>query len=418
MATEIIRPDLKNLPIGRILRTVGWGLLVVFAIWITFVLFGKNNAGFYQVRQDIITGDLSIKSDFGIYYNGFKKVTTYQIESSYTFSNDKNDENVIGPAIEVRFNDGGIGRISGDFRFRLPANDIDLLKIHQIFGSPKPLMDELYIQAVKRSVFTTSLLMSSEESYTNKSLFPQWTLDQLQNGVYQTEEYMIDVTDEITGEVENRKAVRILRDEHNNPVRNEPVLNQFGITISQATIREPEYDKNILNLIKQKRSFEVAITIAEADAEKASQQKLTVIEEGKKLITEAEYEARKKMQKAIEAARKDKTVALTIASKELIVAEQNYLAEKSKADGLISQAKGEADRRKRVKEADNALVARKDAFEEIMGYYQNAFTKISWSPRIATSSSALGADGLPPAFQSFIKISEVVRQDLNLNLKF
>lgn len=418
MAAEVIKPELNNVPIGKIIKMIGSGLLVIIAIWIVFILFGKNDAGFYQVRQDIITGDLTVKRDFGIYYNGFKKVTTYQIESSYTFSNDKDEKNIIGPAIEVRFNDGGIGRISGDFRFRLPANDDDMLKVHQIFGTPKELMDELYIQAVKRSVFTTSLLMSSEESYTNKSLFPQWTLDQLQNGVYQTEEYRIAITDEITQEIETRKAVRILRDEHNNPIRNEPVLNQFGITISQATIREPEYDRNILNLIKKKRSFEVAITIAEADAEKASQQKLTVIEDGKKMVTEAEYEARKKMQKAIEEARKDKTVALTLASKDLIVSEQNYLAEKSKADGLIAQAKGEADRRKKVKEADNALVARAEAFEDIMGFYQNAFTKISWSPRIATSSSAMGENGLPPAFESFIKISEVVRQDLNLNLKF
>ncbi|MDH3891560.1 MAG: SPFH domain-containing protein [candidate division Zixibacteria bacterium] len=415
---EVNIPNLSNLPIARIIRFVAIGAGVILAIWIVYTLFGKNDAGYYQVRQDIITGELSVKRDFGIYYNGLKKVTTYQIESSYTFSNDRSDENVIGEAIEVRFNDGGIGRISGDFRFRLPANDEDMLRLHQEFGTGRELMNELYIQGVKQSVYNTSLLMSSEESYTNKSLFPQWTLDQLQAGVYKTEEYLVDMVDEITKEIETRKAVRIHRDEHGNPIRNEPVLNHYGITISQATIREPEYDKNILGLIREKRSFEVAITIAEADAEKASQEKLTVIQDGKKRVTEAEYSARKVMQKAIEEARKDKTVALTVATKGLIVAEQDFLAEKSKADGLIAQARGEADKRKKIKEADNALVMRTEAFEVVMGYYKNAFTKISWSPRIATSGAAYGENGLPSALESYLKIAEVVRKDLNLDLTF
>ena len=415
---EVRIPDLNNLPFASIIRLVAVGAAVIVAIWIGYTLFGKNDAGYYQVRQDIITGELTVKRDFGIYYNGLNKVTTYQIESSYTFGNDRDDKNVIGRAIEVRFNDGGIARISGDFRFRLPTNDEDMLRLHQEFGSGDQLMVELYIQGVKQSVFNTSLLMSSEESYTNKSLFPQWTLDQLQGGVYKTEEYRVEIVDEITKDIEIRKAVRIHRDEHGNPIRNEPVLNHYGITISQATIREPEYDNNILNLIREKRSFEVAITIADADAEKASQQKLTVIQNGKKQVTEAEYQARKIMEKAIEAARKDKTVALTLASKGLIVAEQDYLAESSKADGLIAQARGEADRRKKVKEADNALVMRTEAFEDIMGYYKKAFTQISWSPRIATASAAYGKNGLPPALESFLKVSEVVRKDLNLDLTF
>ncbi len=179
MSLEIKTPQMVNVPIGRIVRLIGMIALVIIALWTIYILFGKNDAGYYQIRQDIVSGELSVKRDFGIYFNGIKKVTTYQIESSYTFSNNTKEENVIGRAIQVRFNDGGIGDISGDFRFRLPANDDDLLKLHQEFGTPKSLMNELFIQGVKQAVYNTSLLMSSEESYTNKSLFPQWTLDQL-----------------------------------------------------------------------------------------------------------------------------------------------------------------------------------------------------------------------------------------------
>ncbi|MCK5125739.1 MAG: hypothetical protein KAR42_05745 [candidate division Zixibacteria bacterium] len=418
MKMAVQQPNFGSMSISTIMRIVGSIVIIAALIWTVYTLFGKNNAGYFQIRQDIISGELSVKRDYGIYFNGLKKVTTYQIESSYTFSNDKNEENIIGPAIEVRFNDGGIGRISGDFRFRLPANDDGMLILHQDFGGPNQLMEELFIQAVKQSVYNTSLLMSSEESYTNKSLFPQWTLDQIQNGVYKTEAYKIDVTDEITGDIEQHKAVRILRDELGNPIRNEPVLLKYGITISQSTIREPQYDKNILNLIREKRRFEVAISVAVADADKASQEKLTVIEDGKKMVIEAEYIAKRKMEKAVEEAKKDKIVAITQAQKVFVVAEQNYLAEKNNADGLIAQAQGEAEKRRKIKEADNALVARTEAFKEIMGYYKNCFQKISWSPQIATSGSALGPQGLPPAYESYIKVSEIVRKDLNLDLTF
>ena len=410
-------PTLPNLPMTKLVRVVGWIIVAVVFIWLLTTLFKKNDAGYYQVRQDYLTGALSTRWDPGIYFNGFKKVTTYQVETSYTFSDDPREENVIGPAIPVRFNDGGIGRISGDFRFRLPSNEDDMILLHQMFGGHDALMEELYIQAVKQAVYNTSQLMSSEESYTNKSLFPQWTRDQLQAGVYKTEEYTETFVDTLRSTTETRKSVRILYDSAGNEIRNEPVLQHFGINITQATIREPSYDQNILNLISEKRKFEVEITVAEAEADEARQKKLTVIEDGKKQVTEAEYEARRKMEKEVEAAKKDKTVAVTQANKRLAVAEQMFLAEKARADGLIAQAQGEAEKRRKVKSADNALVARTQAFEEIMSYYRDAYTKISWSPRIATSS-ALSADGLPPAYLSLTKIAGVVQSDLGLDLKF
>jgi len=414
-------PDLQlpaNITPGKVIRVVVYLALAVVLISVMTTLFKKNDAGYYQVRQDYLTGDLSARWDPGIYFNGIKKTTTYQVETSYTFSDDRGEENVIGPAIPVRFNDGGIGRIAGDFRFRLPSNEEQMVRLHQMFGSHDALMEELFIQAVKQSVYNTSQLMSSEESYTNKSLFPQWTRDQLASGVYMTEEFTEVFVDTIRSTTETRKSVRILTDEAGTPIRNEPVLEKFGISITQGTIREPSYDQNILKLISEKRKFEVEITVAEAEADEARQKKLTVIEDGKKQVTEAEYEARRVMEKEVEAAKKDKTVAITQANKRLAVAEQLYLAEKARADGLIAIAKGEAEKRRKVKEADNALVARTEAFEEIMGYYRVAYTKIDWSPRIATSAAALGKDGLPPAYVSLTSIAEVVRKDLNLDLRF
>lgn len=395
-------------------------LFVLGGIWLLSTLIEKNDAGFYQVRRHLITGKLYVRYEPGFYFNGLCSVTTYQRQTSYTFSNSTSERNTVGPAIKVRFNDGGEGFISGDFRFQLPANDEDMVRIHEIFGSPENIMKELFAPLINEVVYKSSQLLSSEESYTNKARFAQLTVDQLENGIYLTEEYYERTNDPISGAAEVRRRVRIKRDANGAPVRigGVPGLKEYNITITQNVIREPDYGGNITSLIEQKRRFENDIAVAEANAEKANQEKLTVIANGRKNVTVAEYEAKKTMEKAVEAAKKDKIVAITDARRELEVAKQNYRASKARADGLILETKGVADRRKKVKEADNALLARAEAFNEIMGYYSRAYSAIDWSPRVATAAALQKNSDLPPAYLSLIKISEIVRKDLNLDLNF
>jgi hypothetical protein len=295
-----------------------------------------------------------------------------------------------------------------------------MIRVHEIFGDPNVLMTELYIPLINEVVYKSSQLLSSEESYTNKARFAQLTVDQLENGIYETEEYVVTKRDSETGSSEIQKKVRIKTDDEGIPIRLSgiPSLKAYNIQVTQNVIREPSYGKNITDLISQKRKFENDIAVAEADAEKANQQKLTVIANGKKQVTEADYAARQVMAEQVEEAKKDKTVALTRANQRLEVSQQQYLVAEREADGKILQVTGEADKRRKVKLADNALLARTEAFQEIMGFYEVAFTKVSWSPRIATVAASTGPDGLPPAFNSFNNVAELVMKDLGLTLSF
>lgn len=409
-----------NWPLRRVVRWIVWSGVGIIGVSVLLTFAEKNDSGFYQVRRHEVFGDLYVRYDAGWYYNGLCDVTTYQVETSYTFSSEKHEERVVGPAIKVRFNDGGEGFISGDFRFQLPANDEDMIRVHEIFGGPDALMRELYIPLINEVVFKSSQLLSSEESYTNKARFAQLTVDQLENGIYETEEYLIISVDSATGKTDVQKKVRIKRDENGAPARLSgiPSLKAYNIQVTQNVIREPSYGKNITDLISEKRKFENDIAVAEADAEKANQQKLTVIANGKKRVTEAQYAAKQVMAEKVEGAKKDKTVAVIRAEQRLEVSKQQYLVAQRQADGKILQITGEAEKRRKVKQADNALLARTEAFQEIIGYYQGAFTKVSWSPRIATVSALTGRDGLPPAFNSFNKVAELVMKDLGLTLTF
>ena len=405
--------------ISRVARYASAIVLSITLVILGFNAIRKNDEGYRQVRMNPLTGNLVVREKAGLYINGIYQVKTYQWETSYTFSNDPNDQNTIGKAIKVRFNDGGLADISGDFRFKLPTDEYSMIRIHETFGTPAALMEQLYMQAVKGAVYSTSQLMSSEEAYTQKARYSQLVSEQLQDGIYKTEEY-IEYYRNDEGEQEHRKRVRIMRDKNAVPLRNEPVLREFGIEITQGVIREPEYEGAIVALIDKKRKFEVDINVAIADVEKAQQEKRTAIAEGNKDVTTARYQAEKAKIKAVAEADKDKTVKLTRANEQLLSAQQEFNEARSWADGRIALAKGEAQRRRDVLAADNALEKRLAAYTEIMPMVIRAWQKKRWTAEIAnTEAGIVSENNLPVPVESLFELENRVRADLGLEqLKF
>ncbi len=400
--------------IGRIVKYASAIIIGITVVILGFNAIRKNDEGYRQVRMNPLTGNLIVREKAGLYINGIYQVKTYQWETSYTFSNDKNDKSAIGSAIKVRFNDGGLADISGDFRFKLPTDEYSMIRIHETFGTPEALMEQLYMQAVKGAVFATSQLMSSEEAYTQKSRYSQLVSEQLQDGIFKTEEFIeYYINDE--GNQEERKRVRIKRDENNVPLRNEPVLREFGIEITQGVIREPEYEGAIVTLIDNKRKFEVDINVAIADVEKAQQEKRTAIAEGNKEVTTAQYMAEKTKIKMVAEAEKNKTVNLTEATQQLLSAQQEYAEATSWANGRIALARGEAQRRREVLAADNALEKRLQAYSEIMPLIVSAWQKQTWTANVAnTKAGMVSENNLPLPVESLLELERQLRADLGL----
>lgn len=408
----------EGLDFHRIAKWVVTVLGIIIVLGGAVSMFTNNNAGFIQVLENPLTHKMWVRHAPGIYVKGVSRVTSYQIQSSYTFSNDKTDKTKTGPAINVRYNDGGTADISGDYRFQLPNDDEYILKIHQIFGSPAKLMHELFMQAVKQAVYATSQLMSSEEAYTKGAQFPQWVQDQLMFGVYKTEEAIENIK-RPDGTVDVRRYVRIKRDAANVPMRNEPVLEEFHITVPQATCKEPGFDETIQKLIQEKRQYEQDISVAEATATTAQQEKLTAIESGKTDVMKARYAALKALSKAVESARKDSTVWVTNAEQALEVAKASYAQSRDAADGQIAEAEGAAARRAANKSADNALLARVEAYQQILGFYEEAWAKVPWNEwQYAPESTAMTSDGIPYVYATMLRTAALVQKDLNLDLGF
>lgn len=291
-----------------------------------------------------------------------------------------------------------------------------MLLIHKTFGGPEELMTEYYMPVVRNSVYNSAALMSSEGSYTTlKAQFSQWARDQLENGLYETEEYTETVLDTARRIEEVRRFVRIRRDTvTNEPLRQPPPLKPYGLTVTQFTLREPWYDSTIIGLIDQKRKYRVETSVAEATAEQARQEKLTATADGLKKKTQAEYEAMTDAAKIITAARKDSTVTVTRARQELEIAMQVYEQAEAEADATIALAKGQAERRHKILAANNALEARVEAYETIWGFYKEALKHMRLSPEVAVSGAV--ADGIPPGYAFMQALDEQIKADLGLDL--
>ena len=98
-------------------------------------IFETNNAGYYQIKQAAMSGEMTVISDPGTYMQMFGNITTYQISDVYYFSKTEGEGGTQSNAepIKVRFNDGGTAEISGMIKFRLPSDPVKRMALHRDF---------------------------------------------------------------------------------------------------------------------------------------------------------------------------------------------------------------------------------------------------------------------------------------------
>ncbi len=289
-------------------------------------LVGTNNAGFYQIKQAAVTGNMTVIDQPGSYARLFADVTTYQISDMHYFSKSKLDggDGAESDPIHVRFNDGGTADISGAIKYRLPVDGVKRLKVHQDFKSYEALKHDLIRQTVAEAMMQTATLMKAEESYsTRRSEFTSLVEDQIKNGIYDVTAREIKSKDADGNELIDHE-VFVKRDDKGQPIiRKTSPLTQYGIEVVSFTIKELDFDPTIEALIQKKKEAEQMKVVARANAEKAKQDAITAREQGNAKI-------------AIEKAEQDvqKIKEVTIAEKEFEVsqlkrkqAEQDAIAE-------------------------------------------------------------------------------------------
>ena len=136
----------------------------------------------------------------------FSDIKTWPKAQTFFFTKDEEGGESADNSIEVRFNDGSLCDVSGTMRIILPSSEPQAIELVSKFGymDYKDLEQKLVLPVVRNALRLTANLMSARESYSEQRAdFVFWTWDQVQNGLYETEEETRKVVDLVSGQEGN-----------------------------------------------------------------------------------------------------------------------------------------------------------------------------------------------------------------------
>ena len=296
---------------------------VVVGIIVACKLYGSNDYAEYVVRQAPGTGEMSIISQPGMYWDGFSDISIYKVSGDIDFQE------------ITTMSDGAKVTFSGSVKFRLPADEETRLKLHKDFGSYENVVENL----IKKNTVdvlsnkTAPMFTASDTYSARKPEIARVLEGQLQNGAYDVYYDDVKMQDGTT-----YRLAKVRMDENGKPkIIGKNLLNEYGIEIQQVVMGDPQPEEKILKIIDAQKEAEQTAVLARSQAEKARQETITITEQGKAAVAKAEAEAKAKAIIETTEAAKNRDVS------KLKAEQAKYDAEKIIAEG---KAQAEANRLK------------------------------------------------------------------------
>lgn len=288
-------------------------------------LFEINHAGYVQVKQATASGDMSVRSDPGMYPRMFGSITQYTISDVYDFHDEAEQ-------VALRFNDAATAKVSGQIRYRLPNDPAQILRLHQDFRSDDGVHKQLVRQVVENAIRQTASLFSAEEVYSlRRADFVYLINEQIKAGLYATT-YQEVVTKDEDGNTSIKRTMLIQKDKDGNPVvAEESLFKRYGIELLQVKLDDPQFDEKTNELIAERKKADQQKVVAKANAERAKQDAITAEEVGKANVATAEAAALVEKKKAVVDAQREKEVA-----------EQRALQADAEKKAIIAKGEGDA----------------------------------------------------------------------------
>lgn len=401
-------------PAKLIVRAVVGVAILVFGIFFISNSFTTVAADEIVVKQNFFDGKLQVWSTPGVHWQNFGRLTVYKRSAQYWFNvrgadPEVKDSKPVDESIQVRFNDGGHGNVSGSLRYDLPTDEGRMIRLHSTYHSMENINHELIKQVVNKSVFMTGPLMSSRESYAEKRAdLINFISDQILHGVYRTERHTVKETDIISGQ---EKTVDKVVPKNGEREEVSPIetfgINAYNITISQIT-----YDPAIEKQIEQQQQATMAVQQAMVDARKAEQAAITTAKQGEAEAAKAKWAQEVVKATEVTKAQQEKDVATLVANKNKEVAALDLDTAKLNAQTTMTNAKADSDARKLAMQADNALQKRLDAYVAVQEAWAKAYAAQRPTPDIQMGGSA------PPNASQLMELwTAKAARDLNVNAK-
>lgn len=340
-------------PQAKLINIVILGVLAVFLVIGSFSIIEDVPADEIVINQVPISGTLQCWTTPGWKAQMFGSTTGYQKSVQIWFSEKEDQGEEQDASINVVFNDGGNGWISGSVRILFPLDDKHLTLIHTTFGSMRNVIHELVKPTVAKVVFATGPLMNSYESYAaKKNDLIRYIEDQLQNGTYKTVSRQQRVTDELSGKEKLITVADLLPDPKapGGLARQEQApFEKFGLRIAAVSIESIKYDEIIQKQIASQQKAQMDVQTAIAETKKQEQQLIQEEKKGQKEATIAKWE-----QEVI------KAKMITQAEQQREVARLDKEAAEFTKQKEILLGQGESERKRLVMNADGQLSIKLD----------------------------------------------------------
>jgi len=333
-----------------------------------------------------------VKFTPGIYPQWFGTTEIYKDVITFDYDKTGSDmgSSINQKGISVRYQDGGTGTVYGKARFSLPNDEETMLNLHKAFRSNRGVSQKLIKSVTEEGMNLTAGLMSSEEAYAEKrSIFTQWSSQQISLGKFQTKLEKVSTLDESTGKTVTKNVPVISYGENGLPQHLDSDLADYGISVNGFQITDWNFEPKTLQQIATKREATMAIITAIANAERAKQDAITSEEQGKANVMTAKYEKEVLKEQAVVDALREKEVAVISAEKQVEVArqikleaEQKKLAAAEYKQEQILRGEGDGAYKRIVMQADGALAQKLATYERVMSRFAEAIEKQKWVPEI------------------------------------
>jgi hypothetical protein len=309
-----------------------FAVLAIILILLSRGIFQTNEAGYFQVKQAALTGNMSVRFDAGTYFQWFGTISEYKNVTTCGIGTHKGDGSADIDAVDVIFNDGSKAKISGLIRVKLPhtVEGAVNLKREYAMGFDHFIQSGI-VPIVNNAIKLSANLRSAQDAYTTLALFQQAVEDQLRNGIYVTKSDKVEKTTS-TGDTEEQRVTVLVYGPDNQPLRTPNRLQQLGCEVLECVIDVPQFDAKVEEMISLRKDEAMKTELAKQSAIRAKQDALTAEQQGLANVAKAKYEKEVEKVQSVTQAQKEYEVAALMAKKE----DENRKA-------LIYKGQGEAE---------------------------------------------------------------------------
>ncbi|SJN57458.1 SPFH domain / Band 7 family protein [Vibrio ruber DSM 16370] len=346
---QLLRKGLKAAVYGLPVLVVGLTINSAFLM---------TDAGYTYVHQNNITGQLDVFTEPGFHFRMpfLSKITQYDQVITVSFGNNTGEDFYQKlDSIQVRFADTYIGKVPVTFRFKLSSDPEAVKKMHREFRNNKNVIDALLVKNARNVTVITATQYTGEEFFQGGlNQFKSKLEDQLREGIYLTERKQVEVEEMDLAPIginqsnshKLQKTQQLVwktvpvTDDAGMPVRQYNPLQQYGIQVTQVTIGDPLPEKQLDQLLADKKRL-VADRIRAIQEQETSKAQAETEQLRKEIQRTREVQdAQRSKELAIIAQQQAVAVAQQIAEREIVEVEKTKrLAEVDKEKELaIAQA--------------------------------------------------------------------------------